>query len=453
MQPVSEQAGRGAADRSDGPPDSTPAAPDRHLPLRRRPEFLRFWAAESVSQLGSQVSLLALPLVAALTLGAEPFEVGVLTAAGTAPALVVGLLAGVWVDRRRRRPILIAADLWRAVLLLAIPIAAVGGFLGMPLLYAVALASGTATVLANVAYVSYLPSLIEREHLVEGNAKLEASRSTAQVVGPGAAGWLVGTAGAPFAIALDAASFLVSAVLLWRIRRPEPPPHPASGERVWRQIGEGLRAVARQPILRPLIASTAMTDFFAFVFFAVYVLYFVRDLGLTPGAIGLVFAVGGVGALVGALLAELARRRFGQGPAIVGAQLLFGLSGMVIPLAALVPTIALEMVVVSEFLQWLTIMIVNVNALSLRQALTPDRLRGRVNATFRFVVGGTHPLGSLLGGVLGGLIGLQWTLVVGEVGMLLAVGWLLRSPLPRLRDAPPVDEGPSQGPSDAKVDE
>lgn len=404
--------------------------------LWRHADFLRFWAAESVSQTGTQISVLALPLLAVLVLGASPFEVGVLAAAGSAPSLLVGLFAGVWVDRLRRRPILIAADVGRAALLLTIPLAALVDRLSMGLLYVVALLAGTASVLYNVAYASYLPTLIKRDALVDGNSKLEASRSVAQVAGPGAAGGLIGAVGAPAAIALDAASYLVSALLVWRIRTSEPAPRPQRDPRVGRQIGEGLRAVARQPILRALALSAATIEFFAFVFFAVYVLYFTRDLGLTPAAIGVVFAVGGVGALIGALLADSARRWFGPGPAIVGAQLLFGLSGMVIPLAVLFPAIALQMVVVSEFVQWLTIMVVNVNTMSLRQALTPDRVRGRVNATFRFLVGGSQPLGSLLGGVLGGVIGLPWTLVVGEIGMLLAVGWLIRSPLPGLRDIP-----------------
>jgi predicted MFS family arabinose efflux permease len=309
--------------------------------------------------------------------------------------------------------------------------------LGMPLLYAVALLAGTLTVFASVAYVSYLPSLVERADLADGNGKLEASRSGAQIVGPGLGGALIGIAGAPVALVVDAASFLFSALLLGRIRTTEPPPHPRTEGNVWREIGEGLGVVRRHAVLRPLVLCTATTEFFAFVFFAVYVLYFIRELGLSEAEIGLVFATGGVGALIGAVVAAPLGRRYGQGPSIVVAQLLFGISGLVIPLAALFPAIALEMVVASEFAQWLFIMVVNVNAVSLRQALTPDRLRGRVNASFRFLVVGPQPLGSLLGGALGGLIGLPWTLVIGELGMLLAVLWLVASPLLRLREADP----------------
>ena len=189
-------------------------------------------------------------------------------------------------------------------------------------------------------------------------------------------------------------------------------------------------------MLRALTACSATLSVSAAIFFAVYVLYMTRELGLGPGAIGIVFATGGGGALLGAIVADPVRRRFGQGPTIIVAQLLFGLTGMMVPLAVLVPAIALPMVVASEFLQWMTVLVYDVNALSLRQAITPDRLQGRVNATVRFLAGGLRPVGSLLGGYLGGEIGLPWTLVVGEVGLLLAVGWLITSPLPRLREVP-----------------
>ena len=402
--------------------------------LWRHPEFLRFWAAQSISQVGTQVTVLALPLVAALSLDASPFAVGLLAAMETAPFLLVGLFAGVWVDRRRRRPLLIAADLGRAALLLTIPVAAFLGALRMELLYAVAFFGGVLTLFFDVAFVSYLPALVRRDELVDGNSKLQASASGAQVVGPGLAGTLIGLVGAPGALVVDAVSFLGSALLLARVRTPEPvPAPPVRRPHVWREIGEGLRAVGRQPVLRALATCSATINLAVGVFFAVYVLYMTRDLGLSPGAIGLVFAVGGVGALIGALLADPARRRFGAGPTIIAAQSLFGLTGLLVPLAVLVPAIALPMVVASEFLQWLTVLIYDVNAVSLRQAITPDRLQGRVSATLRVLGWGMRPVGALVGGYLGGVIGLAWTLVVGELGMLVAVLWLVASPLPRLR--------------------
>ena len=405
--------------------------------LWRHADFTRLWAAQSISAVGAQVSLLAVPLIAVLTLQASPFAVGLLGFIANLPVLLIGLIAGVWVDRLRRRPILIAADLGRAALLLVIPIAWWSDALSMPLLYAVTLGTGLLTVLFDVAFLAYLPGLVERRDLVEGNSKLEASASSSQVVGPGLAGWLIGVAGAPVALLLDAVSFVASAFFLARIETPEPPatPHAARAS-VWSEMRDGLRLVRQSKILAALTACGATTSFSAWIFFAVYVLYMTRELGLTAEAVGLVFATGGFGALVGAMLAGPARRRFGLGRTLVGGQLFFGVTGLFVPLAIFVPSIALEVVVATEFLQWLGVIVYDVNAVSLRQAVITRGTEGRVNATARFLSWGLRPFGALAGGVLGGLIGLPWTLVVGEVGIFAAVLWLIWSPIPRLRELP-----------------
>ena len=433
------------------PPDGQPTADRgrvRFAGLWRQPDFLRLWGAETVSGFGSQVSLLALPLIAALTLGASELQMGLLAAAGTSPFLLVGLIAGAWVDRLPRRPILIVADLGRAALLLAVPIAAVADALSLGLLVAVAVAVGVLTVFYNVAYVAYLPALVRRDQLVDGNAKLQASASIAQVAGPGLGGGLVGLVTAPFAVGLDAVSFLVSGLLLSRIRTPEPPPPPRARQtRIWAEIGEGWRVVVGHPLLRAMAGCSATTNFFGFLFLSVYVLYLTRDLGLSATGVGLVFAVGGAGALIGATVAAPAARRFGTGPTMVVAQFLTGVTGLAVPLAVLFPAVALPMVLFSEFAQWLTLLVYDVNALSLRQALAPERLRGRVNATARFLISGMQPIGALAGGLLGALIGAPWTLVVGVVGMTLSVGWLVRSPLRTLREQPPaLEDGAVAGP-------
>jgi MFS family permease len=380
-----------------------------------------------------------LPLIAALTLGATAWQMGLLSAAGSAPVLLVGLVAGVWVDRWRRRPVLIAADLGRAVLLATVPLASVLGVLRMELLYVVALAAGTLTVLFGVAHMSFVPSLVERERLVEGNSKLEATASVAQVAGPGLGGVLVGLLGAPLAVLVDALSFLGSALLIARIRVAEPAPVPADERGVRAEIGEGLRVVGRQPILVVLAGCSATTALFGAMFLAVYVLYLTRDLGLGAAAVGLVFATGGLGALAGALGAEPAARRLGPGPAMLGAQFLFGLAGLAVPLAVLVPPVALALVVASEFAQWMTFVAYRVNAISVRQAITPDRLRGRVNATMRFLIGGAFPIGAVIGGGLGDVLGVTLTLVVASLGTLLPCLWLLRSPVRGLRTLPTIE--------------
>ena len=404
--------------------------------LWRHPAFLRLWTASAISDVGSQVSALALPLIAALMLDATAWQMGLLSAAESAPTLLVGLFAGVWVDRRRRRSVMIAADLGRAALLLIVPLASVLGVLRIELLYAVALAAGALTVLFDVSHLSYLPSLVDRDRLVEGNSKLEVTASIAQVVGPGAGGVLVKLVGAPLAVLVDAVSYVVSALFLLAIRVAEPPPA-TPGERpgIAAAIGEGLRAVLTHPLLRVLAGCSATTNLFGRMFLAVYILYMARDLGLSAVGIGAVFATGGLGSLA----AGPATRRFGPGPTMIGAQLVFGLTGLLVPLAVLVPRAAIAMVVAAEFGQWMSVIVYYVNAVSVRQALTPDRLRGRVNATMRFVAGGMLPIGALIGGALGTILGLPATLVVAAFGMLLAVLWLCLSPVRALRALPAIE--------------
>ena len=402
--------------------------------LWSHPGFMKLWAASAISDVGSQVTMVALPLIAALSLGATPWQMGLLSAAGSAPILLVGLFAGVWVDRLRRRPLMIAADVGRAALLLLIPFAAAAGTLRMEILYVVALSTGALSVLFDVAYLSLVPMLVERDELVEANGKLEVTASAAQVVGPGLGGTLVGTLGAAVAVMVDAVSFLVSALFLRGIPATEPRPA-APGERVGvtAEIVEGLHAVARHRILRALAVCSGSTNLFGRMFLAVYVLYMTRDLGLDSVGVGLVFAAGGVGALAGSLVVGATTRRLGPGPTMIWAQLVFGVTGLAVPL-----------VVGSEFTQWMAIVVYYVSAVSVRQALVPDRLRGRVNATMRFLAGGAMPIGALIGGALGGVIGLPWTLVAAELGMRLGFVWLLLSPVRGLRELP-AGEGETHG--------
>ena len=399
--------------------------------LARHPEFLKLWVASAIDDVGSQVSALALPLIAALTLGATSWQMGLLSAAGSAPTLLVGLFAGVWVDRLRRQPVMVAANIGSAALLLTIPVANVAGGLRIELLCAVALSAGALAMVCDLAHLAFVPSLVGRDRLVEANSKIEATSAAAQVAGPGLGGLLVGALGAPFAVSIDALSFLASALLIGRIRVSETPP---AGQRVGliAEIGEGLQVVFRHPILRVLAGSSATANLFGRMFLAVYILYMTRDLGLSAVGVGLVLATGGLGSLAGSLVAAPAARRFGPGPAMIVGLLLFGVTGLAVPLAVLVPKIAVPMIVASEFLQWMTYLIYLVNAISVRQAITPDRVLGRVNATMRFLGGGVLPIGALIGGALGGFIGLPLTLVAGECGMLLAFLWLFFSPVREL---------------------
>lgn len=393
----------------------------------RNTDFLALWAGQTVSLFGSQITLLALPLLAALTLGATPTQMSLLVAAGATPDLLVSLVAGVWVDRLRRRPLLIAADLGRAALLLLIPLATLTGRLHLWLLVAVAFCLGLLTTIFGVAYQAYLPALVPSEHLVAANGRLEASSAVAGVAGPGLAGGLVQAVTAPVALLADATSFLVSALLLGRIRAAEPPPSVAR-QGLWREVGVGLRAVADAPLLRALAGSTATFNFFDSFLMAVYVLYLTRELHFGPTAVGAVFAIGGAGGLLGAVLANWITRRTGVGRALAGAVLAAGVGELGIALAGGPPLVALAIVATAEATVQAGAAIFGINGMSLRQAATPERLLGRVNATMRLLRGGLIPAGALLGGAVAESAGLRPTVLVAGLGTLLAVAWVRRAP-------------------------
>lgn len=396
-------------------------------PLRRNADFRRLWAALTVSFFGSQVTALALPLLAALTLDATPQQLGLLVAARSAPDLPIGLVAGVWVDRLRRRPLLIAADLGRAALLLALPVAALAGALPFWPLVAIAFGLGLLDTLFGIAYAAYLPALVPREALVAANGQLEASSSVAGVAGPGLAGALVQLVGAPVALVADALSFLASGLLIRRIRAPEPPPA-AAREGIGRAIGAGLRAVWASPLLRALAGTTATFNFFDSFLTAVYVLYLARALALGPAAIGAVFAIGDLGGLAGAALAAPIARRLGTGRTLVAAIGAAGIGELAIALAGGPPLVALAIVALAEATVQLGAVVFGVNGLSLRQAATPEHLRGRINATMRTLRTGLVPLGALLGGAVAARHGLRAAVLVAGLGTILAVGWVLAAP-------------------------
>jgi MFS family permease len=382
--------------------------------LWRHPDFLRLWSGQTVSQFGTQVSQLAIPLAAILVLEASAFEVALLSTVEFLPFLFFTLPAGVWVDRLPRRPILILGDVGRAAALLSVPLAYGLDALTIWQLYGVGFAVGTLTVFFDVAYQSYLPSLVERNQLVQGNSLLEISRTGGQVAGPGIGGFLVGALTAPYAILLDAVSFASSAVLLSRIRTEEPRVEPVERPSMRRELSEGLRYLVRHRYWRAMAITTGGSNFFWMVCGSILLVYAVRSLGMSPELIGLVLTLGSLGGLAGALLAGRLSRRFGVGPTIVGASVLFGPPLVLVPLApqsSPVPVLVLAFAVSTAGGT-----IYNITALSLMQTLTPERLLGRLNASRRFVVWGTIPLGSLIGGVLASQIGLRPTLWVGAIG-------------------------------------
>jgi MFS family permease len=412
--------------------------------LWRHADFLKLWSAETISQVGSQVTGLALPFVAILTLEVSAFEVALLGVIEFAPFILVSLPAGVWVDRMRRKQILVASDIGRAGLLLSVPIAYWMDVLSIWQLYVVGFAVGVFTVFFDVAYQSYLPSLVNREQLVEGNSKLEVSRSGAQIAGPSIAGPLVEILTAPVAIFVDAISFVASGLFLFGIRKEEevPEARPEEKTSMKADLGEGLRYVLGHRYLRWIAASTATFNFWGSVMFAVYVVYMVRELELGPTVIGLIFAVGSVGYLAGALVTNKISNRLGVGPTIVlGAAL--GIPSLLVPLAP--KSYPEPFLIASQALVSLGLPIYNVTQVSLRQAITPERLQGRMNAVMRFVVWGVIPLGTLAGGALASAVSLRFAIWVGAIGSCTAFLPVLLSSVRSLKTVP---EAPESAPED-----
>jgi MFS family permease len=407
--------------------------------LWRHADFLKLWSAQSISQFGSQISGLALPLVALYALHATAFQVAALGTVEFAPFLFFSLPAGVWVDRLSRRLIMVVADLGRAVALGSVPVAAAIGHLTLAQLYVVGFVTGTLTVFFDVSYQSYLPSIVERGNLVDGNAKLEVTRSIAQLGGPGAGGLLVRALTAPYAIAADAISFLWSASWLFAIRLKETlPERTADSPSMARELRDGLTYLVRHRYWRWISMSTAIFNFGSNVSFAILVVYMVRRLHLSALQIGLTFSLGAIGGLIGASFARRIGLRLGVGRTILAGTIIDGLPLLLIPLA---PTsFPIPFIVVAFALVEFGVILYNVSAISLTQALVPERLLGRVNASRRFIVWGTIPLGSLASGGLATWLGLRPTIFIGIVGCLLAAVPIALSPVRRVQELPTEPE-------------
>jgi len=411
-------------------------APRRFGGVWRQPDFRRLWLAGTVSAVGTEVSGLAFPLAAALLLGAGPIGMGILAASRDAPSLLFGLLAGPWVDRLRRRPVLIWCDLARAAVLISIPLAWAAGLLSLAFLSITAFLVGTFTVIFEVAKDSYLPSVLRSDELVEGNSRIEVSESLTRFVGPGIGGLLIQLLSAPIAIVVDAVSFVGSALFLSRIEAPEPHAQPnAPRPGIVAEAREGLRFVIAHPLLRPLVGHAATQQLCMNAALAVYVLYAIRELGLSAAVIGVTFMGAAPGTIVGALLTGRLVRRLGVGVTMSLASFLPGLGILLMALASaarVAPALVLT-------LAWFVLAlgaVYDINEVSLRQALTPVSLRGRVNASRNFAFYGAMPIGALIGGLLGAGLGLRETLLVAAGGLLVAPLWIVLTPLRRLSEAP-----------------
>jgi MFS family permease len=388
-----------------------------------------------VSELGSVVTRTAVPLVALLVLGAGPLEMALLVVAGSLAVLLVGFLAGAWVDRLRRRPLLIGTDAVRAVLLFSIPVAYATGVLRMEQLYVVTFVEGCLGALFDAAYPAYVPSLIGVDRVVDGNSKLATSSSLAEIGGPGLAGTLVQVFSAPFAILIDALSFGVSALSLLLIRSPEPP-RPTRTERtpIRLEIVEGLRLVRDHPVLFPIALRSVVAHVAGSFYGVLYTLYLIDDLHLSPLLFGVVVSAGGVGSLVGSLFASRVIRRLGLGPALIWTAVGAALLGVLTPLAQGPLLLATVMVLIPQLVGDGLQTIEGVAELSLIQGLSPDRILGRVNATLEvFSHGIAYPIGALTAAVVASAIGVRGGIAIGWAGMAVSILFLVLSPLRGIR--------------------
>jgi MFS family permease len=401
----------------------------------RLPGFGLLFAGAVVSELGSALALLALPLVAVTTLNATTLQVGLLSAAGTAAFLLVALPAGVLVDRRRKRPVMIVADLGRMLLLTSVPVAAWSGHLSIGQLLVVTFATGVLSVLFDVAYQSFVPALVPAYRLVEANARMSLPESLGRVAGPSLAGVVVAAVGAARAIAMDSLSYGVNALMLGLIRVPEARPERTGPARsVRRDIADGLAYVVRHPVLRRIAACTATSNLFITVRTALYVVFMVRELHATPAVIGVVFSVGAVGGLIGAAVAGWAARCFGSARMLWLSKASLGWVALTIPLAR--PGWGMVLVSLAMCADAVSAVVYNVAQVSYRQAVCPPRLLGRMNASIRWIIWGALPLGGLLAGWLGTAFGLRAALTVSALGSWLSVLFIVLSPLVRMRDIP-----------------
>ncbi|WP_456845229.1 MFS transporter [Cellulomonas sp. P5_C6] len=419
--------------------------------LIHHPDFRRLWTGDAFGQLGAQLTALALPIFAVQTLAATEWQMGVLNAAEYAAFLVIGLPAGAWVDRMRKRRVLIVADLVRAAVLTVVVVTALTGHASIPLLVGAALVISVATVFFDVSHQSYIPGLVGIDHLVEGNSKLQATASVAQVVAPAIGGVLLRVITAPALIAVTVVTYLVSAFSVGRIRHQEQTPHPDTRRPLKVEIAEGLQFVVHEPYLRRIVACTGLGNFAGAIGGAVTVIFVLRTLGLGTAAYGAILSAGSIGALLGAVVAGRLAQWIGEGRIIPLSALLMAPAAALTPLAASGTVPATVLLIAGGAVFGFAVIVYNVGQVSFRQRVCPPPLLGRMNASVRFIVWGTMPIGGLLGGWLGTHLGVLPTLWVSVGIMAFAALPVVLSPLLRMRDLPgaPAAPEPQDAPSEA----
>ncbi|MEI9989804.1 MAG: MFS transporter [Rhizomicrobium sp.] len=405
--------------------------------LWRHAGFLRLWAAQTVSSFGARIAREGFAMTAILTIQATPAELGVLAALSRGLGIVVGLVAGGFVDRSSRRAIMIASDLARTALIATIPLAAWAHSLAMPQIYAVAALVGAASVLFEIADHAFLPTLVAREHLIDGNARLGVTDSASEIAGPAVAGALFQLLTAPIAMLGTSITYLASALFLLGVPSDTPAPRPASQVAHWRRdIADGVAAILAHSLLRPLFWMTVVWSFFAAFFAPLYLVFGLKVIGLSPALMGANIAMGGIGALFAAGLSARLARRFGIGPTLVATRFLYVGFLALVPLAGGPFWLAVALLMAAQLFGDAFAVTGDILAVSLRQAVLPPAMLGRTAALFSAVSGGMIVMGAIIGGLLGGWIGDRATLGLAVGGMALAPFFAVFSPLRGLKAIP-----------------
>lgn len=425
-----------AADADVADVATSPSRPERSL--WRDGNFLTMWSGQALSQFGAQIAELAIPVLAVLLLNATEFQVGVLSAAQVAAFLLVGLPAGAWIDRMRKRHVMIAADLVRAAALALVPLLWIAGALQIWHLVAIAAVVGIATVFFDVSYQSIVPSLVKPAQIAEANGKLESTYQLANIAGPGFAGWLIGVITAPLALLATAGTYLVSAVALAFTRDAEQPRAHDDRAPILREIWEGLHFVFTERLLRRIVGTTGVSNFFSTMSFTLLPIFLLRELGFSPASLGLIFSLGSIGGLLGAMATPRIVKAIGEARAIPISALGFSFVALLLPVAAVVPAVAFPLLVAQSFVASFTVLLYNITQVTFRQRITPPRLLGRMNASVRFVVWGVMPIAALLAGALGTWLGVVPTMWIGAIGQLFSAAFVVFAPFWTMRELPDV---------------
>jgi MFS family permease len=413
---------------------SSPAPAGPAASLLNDANFLKFWIGQSIAVFGAQFSPLAVQVIA-YRLGATPFQFGILAFLNTIPFLVLGLFVGVWLDRHRRRRVLIMSDIGRSLVLFSIPVFAVLYTVTLNTLYFVTCVAGTLTVFFEIGYQAYLPSLVEKNQIVEANSKLEATRSLSQALGPSVAGVVVQYVSPPLAVLGDTLGYTSSWVSLSLIRKPDEVPS-IRRKSTWNEIKEGLALVFEDPRLRSIAGSSATSNLFSAAFGTVLTLFFLKNLGMNsnPLLVGLIYGIGSLGGVVGALIAIRVAKRLGVGMAIIVSSTMFSVVSTLFYFAT--PANGFMLGSAIWFFAYVGVLVYNITQVSYRQALVPREIQGRMNASIRTLVWGIIPVGNLLGGTVAQAIGVRETVVLMAALCMVSPLWVIFSPVRHVRDFP-----------------